>query len=94
MKKLIFKLSVFLILVLVASSALAWDGIYTPRPYRDHWGNHYRHYGNMWKDSDRDGIINYFDYNDRNPYIQNPYQKNYYENGWHKHRKIDRYYGW
>lgn len=48
---------------------------YNTRPYRDSWGNRYKHYQNLWKDSDGDGVINYFDYNDRNPYIQNPYQR-------------------
>lgn len=82
---------IFLSLLVFASTATAWDDYdsYNSRPYKDYWGNHYKHYENMWKDSDRDGVINYFDYNDRNPYIQNPYQRNYFKNNWNK-----RYYRW
>ncbi|WP_457601090.1 hypothetical protein [Hydrogenivirga sp.] len=46
-----------------------------PRPYKDAWGNSYKNYDNMWKDSDGDGVINYYDYNDRNPNVQTPYQR-------------------
>ena len=28
---------------------------YRPRPYTDIWGNHYRRYENLWKDSDHGG---------------------------------------
>lgn len=51
-----------------------WDN---KRPYRDNWNNPYKHYDNLWKDTDKDGIPNYYDYNDRNPNIQNPYQRDY-----------------
>lgn len=48
------------------------------RPYKDAWGNSYKYYENLWRDTDKDGITNYFDYNDRNPYIQNKYQKDFF----------------
>jgi len=48
---------------------------FNSRPYKDYWGNSYKYYNNLWKDTDGDGIINYYDYNDRNPRIWTPYQK-------------------
>ena len=48
------------------------------RPYTDIWGNHYRRYENLWKDSDRDGLWGYWDYNDRNPNIWHPSQKTWW----------------
>ena len=76
MSKLIF----IFVLVLLIGSALAGKGLrgsgfHYSRPYKDYWGNRYKHYENLWKDTDRDGIINYYDYNDRNPRIWTPYQK-------------------
>ncbi len=52
-----------------------YDSYSSKRPYKDYWGNSYKHYNNLWKDSDRDGVINYYDYNDKNPNVQTPYQK-------------------
>lgn len=66
-------------LLFTVNYSFAWMGAFDGRrPYKDAWGNSYKYYQNLWKDTDRDGVINYYDYNDRNPYIQNPYQKNYY----------------
>lgn len=70
-----------LAVLLTASFAAAWNYDYNKnkgqRPYEDSWSNNYKRQQNMWKDSDRDGVINYYDYNDRNRNIQNPYQKDY-----------------
>jgi hypothetical protein len=35
------------------------------RPYEDAYGNHYKKQENMYKDSDKDGVINYYEKNDR-----------------------------
>jgi hypothetical protein len=40
------------------------------RPYKDAWGNSYKHQENLYKDTDHDGVINLYDYNDRNPNVQ------------------------
>jgi len=87
MKKLVL---VFALTITFISFAFAWDDLYNIRPYKDYWGNSYKYYENLWKDSDRDGVINYFDYNDRNPNIQTPYQYKYY-----LPKSLYRnYYGW
>jgi len=72
----------FLLAISLASLSFAldfggWDSWGEKRPYKDYWGNSYKNYENMWKDSDGDGIINYYDYNDRNPNIWHPSQKKY-----------------
>lgn len=92
------KLIIFLCLMLFASSVMAFDRGYNPKPkpigpYRDHRSTNYRHYKEMFKDSNRDGVMRNFDYHNRNLYIQGPYQKNYYGDGCYKHKKIYRYYG-
>lgn len=50
----------------------------------------------LWKDSDGDGVINYFDYNDRDPYIQNPYQYSFpsYKRRLHLLPRYKRGYYW
>jgi hypothetical protein len=53
------------------------------RPYTDAWGNHYKHQENLWKDTDKDGVINYYDYNDRNSKVQTKTQAKY-----------NKLYGW
>jgi len=55
--------------------ALDWGSGYGKRPYKDYWGNSYKNYDNMWKDSDGDGVLNYYDYNDRDPNVQTPYDR-------------------
>lgn len=75
------------IIMAISSTALAWSDVYDKkRPYKDTWGNSYKYWDNLYKDTDRDGVINRYDYNDRNRYIQNPYQRGYYYNkgsrGW------------
>lgn len=50
------------------------------RPYKDYWGNSYKTPNNFYKDTDKDGVPNYLDYNDRNRNIQTPYQKDYNNN--------------
>lgn len=69
-----------LIIIFLPSLLFGWYNSENERPYKDFWDNSYKHYNNLYKDSDRDGVINYFDYNDRKKSIQNPYQKNYYRN--------------
>ena len=71
---------VLAVLLFSASFAGAWNYENKnkgTRPYEDAWGNNYKTQQNMWKDTDRDGVPNYYDYNDRNRNIQTPYQKNY-----------------
>ncbi len=68
-----------LILLTIIGGSFAIVSFDNTRPYKDAWGNSYKHYENLWKDTDRDGVINYFDYNDRNPYIQYKYQKNLFK---------------
>lgn len=71
-------LSIIVILALVSVSfAGSWEYNDNKRPYKDAWGNSYKHQDNLWKDTDKDGVINYYDYNDRNRNIQNPYQQKY-----------------
>lgn len=47
------------------------------RPYEDAWGNNYKKKENLYKDTDHDGVINKYDYNDRNRNIQTPDQQDY-----------------
>ncbi len=79
-------------IILIPSLLFAWDS----RPYKDFWGNRYKYYENLWKDSDGDGVINYFDYNDRDPYIQNPYQYSFpsYKRRLHLLPRYKRGYYW
>ncbi len=86
----VMKSSIVLLVLMFFSFSLAWDGYGWginkgyKRPYKDFWGNSYKNYNNMWRDDDGDGILNYYDYNDRNPNIQTPYQKFHYrrKNSW------------
>jgi len=66
---LVRRLILVLLIILISSWAFAWETWNSNRPYRDYWGNQYKYYNNLWKDSDNDGIINYYDYNDRNPNV-------------------------
>ena len=78
------------VLFLVSGATFAWE-IYSdpyfrsnsgPRPYKDYWGNSYKYYDNLWKDTDGDGVINYYDYNDRDPDVWTPYQRGIRGWGW------------
>lgn len=71
MKKFAVVLSIVSILCMSTTAAHA------RRQYRDYWRNTYTYYNRLWLDTDRDGIINYYDYNDRNRAIWSPYQKMY-----------------
>lgn len=82
--KRLFLIIVMLSLVVVPFTVMAGDYGYERRPYKDYWGNSYKSYDNMWKDKDRDGVPNYYDYNDRNPNVQTPYQRDYYD---HRYRR-------
>ncbi len=42
-------------------------------PYRDIYGHHYKKPVHLFRDSDGDGIINFFDRNDRNPHLRFTY---------------------
>lgn len=89
MKKFVF---LTLITIFIPSLLYAWDNLSNTRPYKDFWGNSYKHYNNLYRDTDRDGVINYFDYNDRRRDIQTPYQRSYewdYQRGYNK-----KYWGW
>lgn len=67
-------------LMFLSGTALAgrnyWD-LDNSRPYKDSWGNSYEKSENLYKDTDKDGVANIYDYNDKNPRIQNPYQQDY-----------------
>lgn len=69
------------LLVFIAGTGYAWD--YNDnngegsRPYKDIWGNTYKKSANLDKDSDGDGVINRYDYNDRNKNVQYDWQKDY-----------------
>ncbi len=73
MKTLLLSITAVLVII---SISYAWDNPYNKRPYEDSWGNNYKNYNNLYKDTDKDGVPNYLDYNDRNRNIQNPYQTN------------------
>ena len=83
MKSFIFSIVAILFFSAVAA---AWDNNSGKgkgqRSYEDAWGNNYKKQQNMWKDTDKDGVINYYDYNDRNRNIQNPYQSDYDKKGY------------
>ncbi len=67
-----------IIVIAMCSFVLAEDSSYdSKRHYKDAWGNSYKHYDNLNKDTDKDGVPNYYDYNDRDKNVQNPYQKDY-----------------
>ncbi|MGB9935196.1 hypothetical protein [Thermodesulfovibrio yellowstonii] len=89
MKRFVF---LTLIAIFIPSLLFAWDDLSNRRPYKDSWGNSYKHYNNLYKDTDRDGVINYFDYNDRRRDIQTPYQRSYEWNYQHNYNK--KYRGW
>lgn len=82
MKRLLFLLA----MIGLATSSWARGRSYedNSRPHKDVWGNSYKHRDNLYKDTDGDGVINKYDYNDRNPNIQrkrqvdpyNPYGNN------------------
>ncbi|HQO08752.1 MAG TPA: hypothetical protein PLK90_01955 [Clostridiales bacterium] len=38
----------------------------TIRPYKDVYGNSYSNQNNLWNDQDNDGLVGYYDNNDRN----------------------------
>ncbi|ADC89779.1 hypothetical protein Thal_1147 [Thermocrinis albus DSM 14484] len=87
--KTIFLSLILLMGVVSISVAGDWGNM---RPYKDIWGNSYKYPENLYKDTDGDGVINMYDYNDRNPRIQTPYQydpyrydygpRRYYKRGW------------
>ena len=85
MVKLTATLILFSAMVVFAGDLFYYQSLRSnsgPRPYKDSWGNSYKNYDNMWKDSDGDGIINYYDYNDRNPDVWTPYQRRSKVWGW------------
>ena len=89
------------VIVLAAAQAFAWENQYknNSQYQQDKYGHHTRQ-NNMFKDSDGDGVINKYDYNDNNRNIQtpsygnrqnnpyapqnNPYNQNNNSNGWKK----------
>ncbi len=38
-------------------------------PYKDAYGHSYKNFDNLWKDTDNDGIDNYYDRHDKNPNV-------------------------
>lgn len=71
--------TVGLLILTTTAQAEEWrlDGETRRRPYKDAWGNSYSNPSNLYKDTDRDGVINYYDSNDRNPNVSTPRQRNY-----------------
>ncbi len=64
------KVLVFLAVLLTYGFVQAQtDGFYT-YPYEDVHGHHYKKQENLYKDQDRDGVINLYDFNDRNPNVK------------------------
>lgn len=61
----------------------SWDNPYEDnrRQYRDAWGNPYKNPPSVTRDRDRDGVPDYYDKNDRDPYKQTPYQNPYQNRG-------------
>lgn len=47
------------------------------RDYKDVYGHSYKREETLDRDTDHDGVINRYDYNDKNPNIQYQYQKDY-----------------
>lgn len=85
MKKLIITTSVILVLSAAQSFADGWN--YNTNQQNQQRTNNYNYqqdnYGhytkreNLYKDSDGDGVVNKYDYNDRNPNIQRQGQRDY-----------------
>lgn len=73
----------FVIYFVIPAFAFDWD---KKRPYRDSWGNPYKYQENLWKDTDRDGVPNYYDYRDRDPNIWSPYQLSPSQRGRYRYR--------
>lgn len=67
---------------------------YNPRPYEDYYGNSYQYYDNLFKDTDNDGLMNYFDNNDRNTDLFKSLFKsnNYYNYSSQPHNYNSSYY--
>lgn len=61
------------LLILLASTAFGWQNQYKSNPnyQQDQYGHRTRN-DNMYKDSDGDGVINKYDYNDQNSRVQTP----------------------
>ena len=74
MKKILL---ILIIVTALPALAFAFTDYNKKRPYKDNWGNSYSNPNNLYKDTDRDGVINMYDYNDKNKNIQTPYQRDY-----------------
>lgn len=74
---------IFVVVLGLSATAIAgqwdpWGGKQNNPNYdKDSYG-HYTKRENLYKDSDRDGVVNRYDYNDRNSSVQSPKQKDYY----------------
>ena len=71
--------SLLIVLLLAGVSQAGTKRPYTSRPHKDDWGNSYSKPENLYKDTDKDGVINKYDYNDKDKNIQTPYQS---DNKW------------
>ena len=65
-----------LVVVLLASTSVKADGWGNDnrRDYEDVYRHSYKDQDTLWKDSDRDGIINRYDYSDRDKNVQYEWQ--------------------
>jgi hypothetical protein len=69
MKRTLILFLIFSFLVTIASPALAYRRGQSPRygNYSQDSHGHWTSNGNLWNDSDGDGVVNYYDSSDRNP---------------------------
>ena len=88
MKRIAF---VILWVAVLTGVSFAWENPYEPRPYKDAWSNSYKNPENLYKDTDKDGVINMYDYNDKNKNIQTPYQQDYNKPVKQKHKPANPY---
>jgi len=78
------KTTIILAIVLGLSSLAAadqwdaWGGKKSDPNYEKDSYGHYTKRENLYKDSDRDGVVNRYDYSDRNSSVQTPRQQDYY----------------
>ena len=65
-------------LVLVSTGVMGYE-LENQRPYKDIYGHSYKNEQNMNKDSDGDGVINRYDYNDKDSRIRTKYDSEIYK---------------
>ncbi|MCM8808020.1 MAG: hypothetical protein NC926_08810 [Candidatus Omnitrophica bacterium] len=73
-KKFLISFFIFLSFSFIIAQEVYYFYLFQPkkRPYKDFWGNSYQYYDNLFKDSDNDGIYNFYDYNDKKKNVSKP----------------------